>query len=1654
MAAARYAPTRTVDRYHQTLWLHDAQQCCTVQSPAGPGSEVLRAARVPREPEPRMPRELRRWVVRDKKDDLADPVLVSEATLPGEGAAQIHDRPDVAGLFHAWMVDWRPWAEQERLRRPRREVFEALFDMHRLAADQPESVEVVLSSGLLQTPEMGTAPETGTSAVRVHMISQAVRVEQDLESGDMICVLAEDAAIRLEDDEILSGLESFDLSGSAILRDKLLEQVVSPIDPAMPEFLKEWAPRVLQIAHRVSDTWENERTTQALVSMSPAIVARPRGAFAIRAYYDAIVDSLADESAPIPLGLAQLVEPIEPEQRVAWLERTGSAAGGGSAEPPLFPLPANEEQAQIIDRLDRDSGVVVEGPPGTGKTHTIANLVSSLLARGQRVLVTAEKAQALRVLRDKLPEEMQELCVSLTDASAKGNSDLSRSVGTLAGKKADFNPARSDREIADLTEKLKHAQRDRARLLEEIRAVREAETYQHPEIAPGFQGTLAQIATRLGETAERDGWLGGGAKGGLPLTAAELDELLSLLDKETDQRRTRRHQRLPERNQVLAPHRFAELADAVALGDSVRQGDGAGLVGILEGLPAENLVRLGPVCAEADEALIGLRNLRAHREWARDVTSALLGGTGPHVWKRATEQLGLVDVAAGHDQAAGYAEVAVTADIDISVAGQAFGALAAHLDAGGTLRKMFKSAEQKAVVPYEQIVLVGGKPVDSAAAAHAARHHLGVMEAAQQINAAFAPLQIGVSLGQPRVVLIDMLNQLSTACGAVSRVLAAGEALRSVLVALPPASRPTLFDIASVEQVTAVAVKVTHARAAAIARAELDKARDDLLSAIPLAVRAPEMAHVVEAYHLADPIAYTEALSSLSFALRQFEDQKRSDELFDRTHQASPSLAEEMRAHPTDESWTRRLRRWPEAWARACAANWLELQVDPGREQQLEADLAVAVKDLARLTGRLAAARSWRACLSRMSATQVQALQSYKSNMANVGKGTGKYAERYRQAARDAMRVAQDAVPAWVMPIQQVLASVPPRANAFDVVIVDEASQAELTSAFLLWLAPRVIVVGDDKQCTPSEVTGGSLQQVFNRIDSELHDIPQYLRTSFTPRDSVFSLLRSRFGQVIRLREHFRCMPEIINWCSNAFYRDAPLVPLRQFGADRLPPLRSTYVEGGLAEGKSSAMANVIEAQEIAQTMALCLDDKAYDGKSFGVVVLQGQAQVEIIQSALKRVVDTEEWERRRIRVGTPPEFQGDERNVVFLSMVVAPGERAPMPLTRREFEQRYNVAVSRAQDQLWLFHSVTADLLRHGDLRRSLLEYMTSGEGARVDPVLTDVTRDRRHDKFDSLFEQRVYRDLIDRGYHVTPQVETNGRRIDLVVTGGAGKLAVECDGDAFHTTSEQQLADLHREQELKRCGWTFERIRGSEYVLNPERALAPVWERLDALGIGPLGDVVDGTWVPRTPIEEEIDEVEIAPPALEFPLVSPVGAAVPLPAPPSVVETITVSAPAVAVVEAVLAVHTTETADDSDLLLMMAGRGPLSTAQVAEVLGMTQVEARGVLSGLVQRGQLVRTGQTRGTRYVLPGWEHVEQANPPADRPARRYVVGPEERETILRAATRRKLTNELVRQILRVDSRTALEALTALVEDGSLVRRGERRGTYYEIPSDGLR
>ncbi|MGH3931570.1 MAG: AAA domain-containing protein [Pseudonocardiaceae bacterium] len=322
------------------------------------------------------------------------------------------------------------------------------------------------------------------------------------------------------------------------------------------------------------------------------------------------------------------------------------------------------------------------------------------------------------------------------------------------------------------------------------------------------------------------------------------------------------------------------------------------------------------------------------------------------------------------------------------------------------------------------------------------------------------------------------------------------------------------------------------------------------------------------------------------------------------------------------------------------------------------------------------------------------------------------------------------------------------------------------------------------------------------------------------------------------MREHFRCVPDIIGF-SNRYY-DGKIMPLREAAELGIgPAIRPVLVPGGIRSDGRDRDLNEPEARALVEQIATCCADPAYEGMTFGVVTFLGVGQPRLIERLLFERLGAE-VERRKLRVGDPYQFQGDERDVIFISFVADNLNR--FAAVKKNDQQRINVAASRARTQLWLFHSMDPGILHPDDVRGHLLHY-AYGIGT-VEAELADLEQ-----CCDSDFERAVLRELLTRGYRVRPQHKVGRFRIDLVVEGESDRLAIECDGDRFHPM-EQWDADLRRQRVLERQGWKFWRVRGSVFYRNPVAALAPLWDRLEKLGIRPRTVASAGADVPQAEV------------------------------------------------------------------------------------------------------------------------------------------------------------------------------------------------------------
>lgn len=630
--------------------------------------------------------------------------------------------------------------------------------------------------------------------------------------------------------------------------------------------------------------------------------------------------------------------------------------------------------------------------------------------------------------------------------------------------------------------------------------------------------------------------------------------------------------------------------------------------------------------------------------------------------------------------------------------------------------------------------------------------------------------------------------------------------------------------------------EVVEAQAALMRQAELSAALSQqrtYLAAFPQSEAASVLLQAQDEWN-------TEMYEEASLQLARLEGMSNTYQtrlaLLARIQDAAPAwaraIAQRQGGHDTaqplgDSTAAWRWRQWHQELERRASVSITDLQERLNATQD----------ELRSLAAQIIEHETWAAQRERTALQSQQALMGYVQTIRKVGKGTGKRVPELLRQARQLLASARRAVPVWVMPLSRVYESFDPRETRFDVVIIDEASQSDVTALAALYFGREHVVVGDKEQVTPDAV-GQRLDQVQRLIDTNLQGIPN--SHLYDGQTSIYDLAETAFGGVVALREHFRCVPEIIQFSNDLSY-NLTIRPLREpMSASVRPALIAHRVHGFRdSDGKT----NQVEAEEIASLLVTCLSDPAYalnefgQPTTFGVISLLGVEQALLIEELLRQRLSPSTFAKHRLLCGNAAQFQGDERDVVFLSMVDGPPDDGQ--LSNRDegprglYKKRYNVAVSRARNQLWVVHSLDPSAhLKPRDLRRRLIEHAR-------DPQALLRAMEVQGKQTDSIFEKLVLQRLLAARYRVETQWPVGAYRIDLVVEGKTRRLAVECDGEKWHT-AEQLQHDIDREAVLQRLGWKFVRVRGSVFFRDPDAAMAPVFVKLDQLGIEPLGEGV----------------------------------------------------------------------------------------------------------------------------------------------------------------------------------------------------------------------
>ncbi|MDR0610209.1 MAG: DUF4011 domain-containing protein [Planctomycetaceae bacterium] len=415
--------------------------------------------------------------------------------------------------------------------------------------------------------------------------------------------------------------------------------------------------------------------------------------------------------------------------------------------------------------------------------------------------------------------------------------------------------------------------------------------------------------------------------------------------------------------------------------------------------------------------------------------------------------------------------------------------------------------------------------------------------------------------------------------------------------------------------------------------------------------------------------------------------------------------------------------------------------------------------------------------------------------------------------------------------VSTYLANVP---HKFDLIIFDEASQIRPHDAItVIYRGEKLLVAGDQKQLPPTKFFEKMNDETTNENDDE-NDLPTENMKDY---ESVLDVLSAKLPRK-QLRWHYRSRREpLIAFSNRNFYENKLVTFPSAENEETNPAVKFEFVENGCWKTGGSGGFNQKEAEHAAKLIMHFL--KHHPQKSLGVITLNQRHQ-EAVNDELDKLrelrpdlehffTDNADSEKNEpFFVKNLENVQGDERDYIFLCIGYGKTTEGKMsmnfgPLNRQGGERRLNVAVTRAKYGLTVISSIrytdinTSRISGIGPvLLRNYLKFAECGVSGLGAGIYVNANAES-----ESLFEKQVAQSLINEGFNVQYQIGCSGYRIDLALTDpqnpGRFVLGIECDGAMYHSSKTARDRDRLRQEVLEGLGWTIYRIWSTDWIQNP---------------------------------------------------------------------------------------------------------------------------------------------------------------------------------------------------------------------------------------------
>lgn len=1085
----------------------------------------------------------------------------------------------------------------------------------------------------------------------------------------------------------------------------------------------------------------------------------------------------------------------------------------------FFPLPFNKEQKQIYENYLKNRLTVVTGPPGTGKSHTIVNILCSLLAQGKRVLVTAQTDKALESLLDKIPETFDDLIFTKIQLETDQNRfSLEKSIGNISKILTDNFYLNVETKI----EELDNLKAEYVKLKSEIIRALEKE-YTQIRINDSFENLRAYQIIEKFEAKESEEWnwiqdeLSNEVLSNFEVIKEGILKYKQLFGTEIRYNNVinidistilKKLESFDFKNFLSIQEQYIKHLNYLGLNEYSKDK--------VLNIQLENITKIANEFSNSDIVLKNIKELENLQKQLNNQVyqeSLTVNKTFSDLTENGTKYL-----------------LDVETYLSFAENGKA-----------GFFTKLTNSNFKQ--VSYLEQFTVNGKKCNTKIEILQLK---SLIENLIIINKNFTLLkQIGFSfsydnnsnLADKSKVLKEVLKKVELNKEVVSKIQ-----FNADFINLSEYTQIDLFDIDNLSRKAIVLKedieKLGRINGQLIENLEVLKNIDSIIEQSSL---KNDFSKFLPVYKIGEAEEFELLKSKFLEIGKQLEIEQTFLNLKKYLRDLLPNTFDSLERIP--------IHYFSKENFEYASANIFIKKNEFIDLQKCKEELSFINKKIFQVKCDILFDLAKSNFKNKFDNNEIDAfinlLEEYKYNLSQSIRKIRNQTQYQILTRKNSIDISKR-LSCWVMKFNDVLNSVGSEPEIFDCIIVDEASQLDFNSLILSYYAENMIIVGDDKQTSPSSLTGADgndFESIKNKHLKFLGANALHIKSD----NSLFMLSKMVAGTAnLTLREHFRCVPEIIEFSKFHFY-DNSLRPLKQINSNRLNPKETYFVKDAFTEEKIVYK----EIEEIKKFLQRILKDEQYANKSIGVVSLgltKHTEKLKDIKEDLANEFGKEKIDKHKLIIEDSPKFQGDERDVMIVSFGVAldfqklkdnQNAKPRAIISDQDEFKKINVALSRAKEQMILFHSVEHNDLQSNDFRNKILSFFK--DEAKPIPQLqidnNNIERFRHNvpEPFDSWFECDIAKGLIENGYgYIQPQYNVKeaelfynhklGKqvyinfKIDLVVHNNGKMIAIECDGDPFHSLPEDVAYDIERQEFLERVGWKVYRVLYSAFKRSPQ--------------------------------------------------------------------------------------------------------------------------------------------------------------------------------------------------------------------------------------------